>query len=85
MRRGRVPRLLFVDHQVLDRHTLDFPEDGGLSRSRGARSQAAVHTDAINSFRQALETAYRRAPDARRRQASVIAGDGWCSATRLRT
>jgi hypothetical protein len=75
-RRARVPRLLFVDEQVLTRHPLDFPEDAVPFRPDELDRDRALHGKAIQRFGQALETAYRPPRRPTPRGATVVAGEG---------
>jgi hypothetical protein len=75
-RRARVPRLLFVDEQVLSRHRLDFPEDAVPFRPGALDSERVRHSQAISAFGQRLETAYRPSRGPHRNEATVVAGEG---------
>jgi len=74
-RRARVPRLLFVDEQVLKRHRLQFPTDAVPFPSDSPAERAALHSEAIRSFRTTLETTrrYHRNPGKR---ATLVIGEG---------
>jgi hypothetical protein len=73
-RRARVPRLLFVDHRVLARHQLDFPEDAVAFDAESVEGGQAVHARAIRAFGARLE-AYRAPPEPPPHEAAVIAGN----------
>jgi hypothetical protein len=75
-RRARVPRLLFVDGQVLKLHRLDFPEDAVPFRPEALDRDKDRHGDAIRAFSQALETAYRPARASQAKEATMFAGEG---------
>jgi hypothetical protein len=72
-RRARVPRLLFVDEQVLKLHRLDFPEDAVSFRPDSPAENAAQHDAAIRQFRLSIESAARIDRHISRREAAVIA------------
>jgi hypothetical protein len=74
-RRARVPRLLFVDEQILKRHRLDFPEDVVSYKYNRLDEDIFKHRDAIRNFREALETTYRMPRAARTQYATLISGD----------
>jgi hypothetical protein len=74
-RRARVPRLLFVDSQVLDRHSLKFPEDAVAFNADAPQSDLASHRRAIDRFRLGLEGSYRTTPERPVRQAAVVVGE----------
>ena len=58
-RRARVPRLLFVDRDVLKYHKLDFPEDAVSFQATALESERLRYLDAIRTFGRMLEAAYR--------------------------
>ena len=58
-RRAHVPRLLFVDEQVLKCHRLDFPVDAVPFKPDAPGEDAGRHLEAIRSFRGTLERATR--------------------------
>lgn len=74
-RRARVPRLLFVDEQVLRRHQLEFPEDAVPFRPEALEDDKIHHTDAILGFSRTIETVYRAPRGALRKRAAVVSGD----------
>ena len=74
-RRARVPRLLFVDEQVLKRHRLQFPEDAVAFPSDSPEEKAALHSKAIRSFRTTLETTPRY-PREEGKRATLVVGEG---------
>jgi hypothetical protein len=72
-RRARVPRLLFVDEYVLQRHRLDFPEDAVPFRPEAPGDDASRHDDVIREFRLSLETTARADRRFSRGEAVVVA------------
>jgi hypothetical protein len=75
-RRARVPRLLFVDQNVLARHRIDFPEDAVPFDVSDPVSGEKAHVEAIREFGQRLESAYRLPRESGSREATVVAGEG---------
>ena len=75
-RRARVPRLLFVDKSVLDRHGLDFPEDAVPFSPDELDREKVHHREAIRDFSRKLETSYRQPRQSNQKGAAVIVGDG---------
>ena len=75
-RRARVPRLLFVDEDVLDRHPLEFPDDAIPFRANALDAYETRHSAAIRTFRASLDTAQRPARHSRSMEATVVAGPG---------
>jgi hypothetical protein len=75
-RRARVPRLLFVDQQVLSRHPLDFPEDAVPFHPGALDDERERHGDAIRSFTKALETAHRASPVWSSNEATLVVAEG---------
>jgi hypothetical protein len=55
-RRARVPRLLFVDDQVLKRHRLDFPADAVPFNPDSLGEDTAHHDAVIRQFRVSIES-----------------------------
>ncbi|MBN8487163.1 MAG: hypothetical protein J0M20_05485 [Burkholderiales bacterium] len=49
-RRARVPRLLFVDRQVLERHVTRFPHDAVPFDAAAPEQDARLHVEAIRRF-----------------------------------
>lgn len=74
-RRARVPRLLFVDEQVLKRHRLQFPEDAVPFPSDAPAERSVVHGEAIRNFRTKLETTPRYPRESGKR-ATLVVGQG---------
>jgi hypothetical protein len=72
-RRARVPRLLFVDEQILKAHRLDFPEDAVPFGPDTVGEDAADHDAAIRRFRVSIETAARADRRISPNEAAVIA------------
>jgi hypothetical protein len=75
-RRARVPRLLFVDEDVLGRHPLEFPDDALPFSANALDQYEAKHRAAIHTFRVALDTVPRSARQPRSREATVVTGPG---------
>jgi len=75
-RRARIPRLLFVDAQVLARHRLDFPQDAVPFLSDGLEQGAEQHSRAVRSFRKNIEAAFTMRRDFKQRNAIVVAAEG---------
>ncbi|MVN79316.1 hypothetical protein GO988_23535 [Hymenobacter sp. HMF4947] len=76
-RRARLPRLLFVDNLVLDRHRLDFPADAvPFLGDELNKSDSVQHRTAIRNFRLELETTYRRVSNASSKRATVVYSQG---------
>jgi hypothetical protein len=75
-RRARLPRLLFVDQNVLTSHEIDFPEDAVPFDAANPASREQIHIEAIRLFGRRLETADRPSREAGRKEATVVAGDG---------
>lgn len=75
-RRARVPRLLFVDEQVLGQHRLDFPEDAVPFQPEALERDKLRHSEAIRAFGQALETTHRPSRLALPKRATVVTGEG---------
>lgn len=75
-RRARVPRLLFVDEQVLRRHPLDFPEDAVPFNPEALGRDKSHHSEAIRAFGQALETTYRPSRQPPPKGVTVVSGEG---------
>src|SRR5262245_59576166 len=72
-RRARVPRLLFVDEQVLKRHRLEFPSDATPFNSDAIEENAADHSKVIRDFRISTETVVRTERHFARGEAAVVA------------
>jgi hypothetical protein len=72
-RRARVPRLLFVDEQVLKRHRLEFPSDATPFNSDALGENAAGHSKVIRNFRISTETVARPERHFARGEAVVVA------------
>jgi hypothetical protein len=72
-RRARMPRLLFVDEQVLRLHRIDFPEDAVGFNPAEPSADAARHDGIIRRFRVGIETAARASRDFRPGAAVIIA------------
>jgi hypothetical protein len=72
-RRARVPRLLFVDQQVLRLHRIDFPEDAISFDPAEPSADAKRQDQIIRSFRVGVETAARARRDFRPGTAVIIA------------
>ena len=75
-RRARVPRLLFVDEQVLKRHRLNFPEDAVAFLPEQPDRDGLRHREAINTFRLAIESTHRPIRSFRPNDATLIVGPG---------
>ena len=75
-RRARVPRLFFIDKQVLGQHRLDFPEDAVPFDPQALESGHLAHRTAIREFRQRLEIAHRPSRDSGREVATIVVGEG---------
>ena len=54
-RRARVPRLLFVDQSILDRHTVQFPEDTIPFNESNLEEHRERHASAIAAFRGSIQ------------------------------
>jgi hypothetical protein len=72
-RRARVPRLLFVDEQVLRLHRVDFPEDAVAFNPDRAAESYAYHDSIIRQFRVSIETTTRAARKFSAGEAVVVA------------
>jgi hypothetical protein len=75
-RRARLPRLLFVDQNVLTRHKVHFPPDAVAFDASDPASAEQLHVEAIRAFGQRLESAYAQPRDSAPKEATVVAGDG---------
>lgn len=75
-RRARVPRLLFVDAQVLRGHRPDFPEDAVPFRPDALDADRDQRGGAIREFRKLIETAHRPARPSRSGEAVLVVGTG---------
>ncbi|MDC8014149.1 hypothetical protein [Tahibacter soli] len=76
-RRARVRRLLFVDEHVLERHTLDFPEDAVSFNPAALDDDRERHLAAISAFQRGTGTAGEQAHRSRpRNQATLVVDDG---------
>jgi len=75
-RRARVPRLLFVDEQILKFHSLDFPEDAVPFSAEKPDNQEEKHAQAISEFRTRLDTFTRRPSLSIPSTAAVIVDEG---------
>jgi hypothetical protein len=71
-RRARVPRLLFVDEDILKLHRLDFPEDVVPFQPGTLGEYTAHHDDVIRHFRVAVEIAARANREVSRDEAIVV-------------
>ena len=58
-RRARIPRLLFVDEKILQRHPVNFPEDAISFRPDALSGDLPRHDEAIRKFRLSIETTVR--------------------------
>jgi hypothetical protein len=74
-RRSRIPRLLFVDEQVLGQHQDDFPEDAVPFINDAPDVEGSRHHDAIVDFGEKLANARRPGRDHRTRRAVVVVHD----------
>jgi hypothetical protein len=72
-RRARVPRLLFVDEQVLKLHRLDFPEDAVPFHPDAVGEDVARHDAVIQQFRVSIETMTRADRGFSHGEAAVVA------------
>jgi len=71
-RRSRIPRLLFVDEQVLGRHQDDFPQDAVPFIEDAPDLEVSRHHDAIVAFTEKLASARPPARDYQPRRAVVV-------------
>jgi len=74
-RRSRIPRLLFVDDQVLSKYQDDFPEDAVPFIHDAPEADRSRHRDAILSFSQRLAHARRPERADRARRAALVVPD----------
>jgi hypothetical protein len=73
-RRGRVPRLLFVDDDILGQYRSDFPSDAVPFVYTSPESGQFRHRQAVEKFRNALENRQLRARrEYNDRQATIVA------------
>src|SRR4030095_12720995 len=75
-RRARVPRLLFVDEQILKHHQLAFPEDAVPFKAEELESGEDTYAHAIREFRMQIESFNRWASTAQPRLATVVVDEG---------
>src|SRR5258708_23368440 len=75
-RRARVPRLLFVEEQILKHHRLDFPEHAVAFSSVAPEGNADKHAQALSGFRVRLDTINRSRPDPQPDVVSVVVDEG---------
>lgn len=75
-RRARVPRLLFVDAQVLKHHRLHFPKDAVPFVPDALEEEGVAHAGAVRAFRQKIETAFTMRRDFEPQHATVIVAEG---------
>jgi hypothetical protein len=75
-RRARVPRLLFVDAQVLTHHRLDFPKDAVPFVPDTLEQGADEYVGAVRTFRQKIETAFTIRREYDPKNATVITAEG---------
>lgn len=75
-RRSRVPRLLFVDEEILKHHRLDFPEDAVPFVAEAPGKYGDEHARAIQQFRLQLETTTRQRLPFTPGKAVVVIGEG---------
>ena len=73
-RRARVPRLLFVDELVRDRHGLDFPKDAIPFRPDDPARGQADHAKAIRAFTLNLDTSRYQPREYQRKRATLVVG-----------
>ena len=76
-RRARTPRVVFVDDQLLDRYTSDFPETAVPFFHGGPELYHDQHVRAIKQFRNIFSRGGGRPPrEYVAKQCTVVAGDG---------
>lgn len=75
-RRARVPRLIFVDAEVLTHHLNDFPNDAVPFLPDALEEGAPEHASAVRRFRKDIERASTAAQNFKPKHAIVIAADG---------
>ena len=71
-RRSRLPRLVFVDDEVLNRHRAHFPPDAIPFVRSAPDSDRFRHVDAVGDFRKALQDARRSRRRYRDRAVTVV-------------
>jgi hypothetical protein len=74
-RRARVPRLLFVDEKVLQRHLIEFPEDAVGFDPDTLTQAASSHDAAIRRFRLLIESSNRARRTGKQDEAIVVASN----------
>ena len=75
-RRSRLPRLVFVDDEVLNRHRAHFPPDAIPFVRSAPDSDRFRHVDAVGDFRKALQDARRSRRRYRDRAVTVVTAGG---------